>query len=173
MRIVPARWWFAAAALLALAPGVRFWQHYHPRPPLHAGDSMRPIRLSSLNGSPFTLVASGRPTIINIFATWCEPCRGEAQDVADAARLLAKRGVDVIGIDQQESGAQVTRFIDEFALPYPIYIDTTGVTHRIFGARFIPTTISIDAAGRIEAIHPGPLTRSELMSIAKMTGGAG
>lgn len=172
MKVLRARWWVAAAVLLALLPGARLWHHFHPPQLLHAGDRLAPIGLSSLSGSPYTLRPAGRPQIINIFATWCTPCRMEMPGFAAAAARLKARGIDVVGIDQEESGERVARFAREFGLTYPLYIDTDGITHAVLGARLIPTTIFVDADGRIRWIHPGPITERDLTTLA-LTGEAG
>ncbi len=127
-----------------------------------------PIALSSISGTPYTLAPAGRPQIINIFATWCGPCRSETPGFVLAASRLRAHGVQVIGIDQQESGTQVSRFVRDFGLTYPVYIDTTGITHHVLGARLIPTTIYVDGSGRIRWIRPGPLTEGELTHLGQL-----
>jgi hypothetical protein len=74
--------------------------------------------------------------------------------------------VDVVGVDQQESAVQVERFAREFALRYPIYIDESGVTHDVLGARMIPNTIYVDARGVIRWQHAGPLSAQDLARLA-------
>lgn len=167
MRFLRARWWIAAAVLVALAPGARVYHHFFPPAPLHAGDRLTPVALSSVTGAPFTLARTGHPTLINIFATWCGPCRMETPDLAQAAERLRARGVEVIGVDQEESATRVESFAREFGVKYPIYIDSNGALRRMFGARFIPTTIYMDGNGRIRWVHPGPLTGAELSHIAE------
>jgi thiol-disulfide isomerase/thioredoxin len=163
-----ARWWVAAAALLALALGVRVWNHFHHPHLLHAGDRLSALDVSSLTGTRLTLSPAGRPQLIHIFATWCMPCRIEMPLFAAAAPQLERRGFDVIGIDQQESGSQVARFAEEFDITYPLYIDTTGITHTVLGARFIPTTLLVGSDGRIRWIHPGPMTEKDLTDFKRM-----
>lgn len=94
-------------------------------------------------------------------------------DLALAAERLRERGVEVIGIDQSESGPAVARFVKEFGVRFPVYIDTTGITHRVLGARFIPTTIYVDRDGRIRWIRPGPLTAREFTTFARIAEDAG
>lgn len=149
------------------------WHHFdHPRL-LHAGDRLSAIQLTSLNGAGYRLAPSGHPQLINIFATWCGPCRDEMPDLTAAAQQLTARGVQVIGIDQDESGAQVTRFAREFGITFPLYIDSDGITHAALGARLIPTTIYVDTDGRIKWIHPGPLSHRDLLTLATMETNAG
>lgn len=91
----------------------------------------------------------------------------EMPDLTLAAERLRARGVEVIGVDQEESATRVESFAREFGVTYPIYIDPNGALRRMVGSRFIPTTIYIDGNGRIRWIHPGPLTGGELSRIAQ------
>jgi thiol-disulfide isomerase/thioredoxin len=117
----------------------------------------------------YTLRPAPRPTVINVFATWCTPCREETPGFAAAAARLRARGIDVVAIDQEESPAAVWQFAKAFELSYPVYIDTTGVTHDLLGARVIPTTILVNRAGVIVWEHAGPLTQAELLAAISQT----
>jgi hypothetical protein len=79
------------------------------------------------------------------------------QQFAALARRLHAQGVDVVAIDQQESAGRVTAFAREFHLTFPIYIDTSGITHAVLGARVIPATIYVDGGGIIRWKHLGPM----------------
>lgn len=163
------RWWLAGIALAALVLGAaRLERHFHHHV-LHTGDRLLPITVSSLYGSPYTYTPAQRPTVINVFATWCIPCREETPGFAATAKQLHDRGIDIVAIDQEESADAVSRFAKEFALPYPVYIDTSGVTHDLLGARVIPTTILVDPQGVIVWEHAGPLTAAELLAAISQT----
>ncbi len=167
MKVVRARWWIAAAAIVALVPGVRVWHHFFPPETLRAGDRLVPIGLSSLSGDAYTLEPDGRPQIIHVFATWCGPCRDEMPAFARAADNLRTEGIGVIAIDQQENAATVAAFAREFHLTFPVVIDARNVTHSILGARLIPTTIFVDGNGIIRWEHPGPMTPNELFHLGE------
>ena len=155
----------AGAALAALALLAVRHHYAHPHT-LHTGDRLVPIALLSLDGSRTSLAASGRPQVINVFATWCPPCRAEMPAFAKSALKWKARGIDVVGIDQQESAAAVWKFAQLFALPYPVFIDAGNVTHDILGARMIPTTIFVDGSGVIRWERSGPLDGADLKSLA-------
>lgn len=164
------RWWAAAAVLAVLLVGARGLRHFSAVKPLHPGDRLAPLTLSSLAGQPFTLGPAGHPQLINVFATWCPPCRAETPQLAVLARRLQASGVDVVGIDQEESEPQVSRFRDAFALTYPVYIDEQNITHSILGARVIPETLYVDAGGVIRWMREGPLDTLEMQTIARTAG---
>ena len=166
MTILRARGWLAGLALAAIALAAFRYQHDLQYRMLHTGDHLTPLRLASISGSPYTLRAAGRPMVINVFATWCGPCRAEAPDFAAAAAQLRARGIDVVGIDQQEAGAQVQAFARDFHLKYALYVDSSGITHTVLGARVIPTTIYVDASGVIRWQHAGPITAQTLFQLA-------
>lgn len=157
------------AALAALAFGASGLAHHLHRHQLKAGDRLVPFAVQSLAGSGVTLAPTGHAQIINIFATWCPPCREETPAFAALAGQLKSRGIEVIGIDQQESAAQVGRFAQNFGLPYPVYIDSGTVTHDLLGARVIPTTIIINSSGVIVWEHAGPLTPHDLLAAISQT----
>lgn len=169
MDIARARWWLAGVALAAFAVGgARVERHFHHHV-LHTGDRLLPIAVSSLYGGSYTFAPAQRPTVINVFATWCTPCREETPGFAASAKMLEQRGIDIVAIDQEESPQAVVRFAKQFALPYPVYIDTTGVTHDLLGARVIPTTILVNPQGVIVWEHSGPLTQAELLAAISQT----
>jgi cytochrome c biogenesis protein CcmG/thiol:disulfide interchange protein DsbE len=89
------------------------------------------------------------------------------------AARVQRRGIRVIGIDQQEDAGQVARFSKQFALPFTVYIDRTGVTHDVLGAHMIPATIYVDARGVIKWQHLGPLTEQDWKDLAVLTRSAG
>jgi thiol-disulfide isomerase/thioredoxin len=169
MTAIRLRWWVAALALVALAAaGARVERHFHHHV-LRTGDRLEPLRVSSLYGASYTLPPPQRPTVINIFATWCMPCREETPGFAAAASGLRARGIGLVAIDQEESAAAVAAFAKEFGLTYPVYIDTSGITHDLLGARVIPTTILVNRSGVIVWEHAGPITSAELLAAISQT----
>jgi thiol-disulfide isomerase/thioredoxin len=169
MRTATATWLLIAAAAIAAWLGPRAWHHFNQPRLLHAGDRLTAIHLVSTSSTPYTLAPDGRPRLINVFATWCGPCREETPAFARAARKLQKRGFEVVGIDQEESAARVLEFAQDFHVPYDLYIDNDGITKSVLGARMIPTTILVGSDGRIRWIHPGPIDPQTLMALAKTT----
>jgi thiol-disulfide isomerase/thioredoxin len=161
-----ARGWLAAIVLAAISLIALRYEHDVQYRMLHTGDRLRPLRLSSLSGNGYTLNGGRHPLLINVFATWCGPCREETPGLVAAASALSARGIRLVGIDQQESAQAVQTFARDFHVPYPLYVDDVGLTHTVLGARVIPTTIYVDGSGIIRWEHAGPITAQTLRSIA-------
>lgn len=161
------RWFLAAGAatLCALAA----WAQVHRAHVLTPGDRMAALPLRTLSSRTIVVpVPIGHAEVVNVFATWCPPCRAETPDFVAAASALRARGVRVVGIDRDEPPATVERFIRQYGITYPVYIDTSGITHDLLGARMIPTTIAISARGVIRAEHAGPLASGPILAIARV-----
>jgi len=157
--------WPALLGIAVVALALFRYEHDLQYRTREAGDLLGSLQVASLGGSPYTLTAHGRPMLINVFATWCGPCRAEAPDLAYAAARLRASGIDVVGIDQQESGGQVQAFARAFGLRYPLYVDTSGITHAVLGARVIPMTVYVDASGIIRWEHEGPIDAKALLAL--------
>lgn len=135
--------------------------------PVQVGQAMPKLTFQTLDGSQTTLVpAAGRTTFVNVFATWCPPCKAETPDLAAFAAAESKNGVDVIGVDQEESSAQVQAFRDRFHIAFPMVIDTGRQTKDVLGARIIPRTIVVDGKGVVRAIVSGPMTADQMRRLA-------
>lgn len=132
---------------------------------LKTGDRLQALPVSSLNGDRVDARTNGRAQIINIFASWCPPCRAEAPRIVALAKTAQTLGIAVTGVDQQEPVPAVQRFASAFDIPYPLYVDRTNITHDRLGARVIPTTIVLDASGVIRWERSGPLTDADLQSL--------
>lgn len=115
---------------------------------------------------------AGQPVVINVWGSWCPPCRKEAPELAEAARELAKRDVAFLGISSRDSDEQTAlAFQRRFDLPYPSLFDPTG--ELLLGFRqtlppnAIPSTLVIDEEGRVAARVIGETTRATLVGLVE------
>lgn len=108
-----------------------------------------------------TLAASDRPVLLNIWASWCVPCRRE-MPVLQAAHETYGDKVQFIGINHLDQRAPALEFLRETGVTYPSGFDPDGSTARTYGAYGLPTTYFITEAGRIIATKTGELTEAEL-----------
>jgi cytochrome c biogenesis protein CcmG, thiol:disulfide interchange protein DsbE len=103
----------------------------------------------------------GRPVVVNFWASWCVPCKEEAQVLAESAR--AHRGQIVfLAIDVQDFKSDARRFLKRFDTPYVSVRDGGGSTYGDYGLTGVPETYWIDARGRVVAHYPGQITRAQL-----------
>jgi peroxiredoxin len=105
---------------------------------------------------------SGRPVVLNFWATWCAPCRLEMPELARAAADYADRGLVVLAVNQDETAEQVGSFLTEVGLSLPALLDAGSEVGAAYGAFFLPTTVIIGPDGIVGAVHRGILSREQL-----------
>lgn len=108
---------------------------------------------------------SGKVVVLNFWASWCGPCRAEQPDLNEAHERLAGDDLVFLGVDIQDSEANGLAHVREFAIPYPSLFDPSSAYAARFegvGPQAIPTTIVVDAEGRIAARIFGATTVEEL-----------
>ena len=86
-------------------------------------------------------------TLVNFWATWCPPCRAELPDLVAYYEDHATDGFMLIGVNQGESAAQVTSFLDQNALSFPVVLDTDGRQGAPYGITGLPSSYLINPAG--------------------------
>jgi len=102
----------------------------------------------------------GAVTVVNVFASWCGPCRIEHPQLI----ALQKDGrVRLVGINYKDVPANAVRFLDELGNPYAaIGVDTTGRAAIDWGVYGVPETFVVDADGIIRYKHIGPIDAAGL-----------
>jgi cytochrome c biogenesis protein CcmG/thiol:disulfide interchange protein DsbE len=109
-----------------------------------------------------TRALEGHVTVVNVFASWCIPCRAE-HPVLEA--LKAKTGVALFGINQKDTPDQAAAFLAELGNPYDaVGADRDGRTSIDWGVYGVPETFIVDAKGVIRFKHTGPLEMQDLDS---------
>ncbi len=103
----------------------------------------------------------GTPVVVNIWASWCGPCREEAPHLAEAARRYGSR-VQFLGIDILYQRPAAASFIARYGWPYPSVFDPSGDIRDGLGFLGQPVTLFYSASGRLASSWSGPLTPSVL-----------
>ena len=101
-------------------------------------------------------LTGGGPSIVNVFASWCVPCRAEHPMLT---RLAEEAGVPVFGIAYKDEPADSKAFLTELGDPYAkIGVDASGRVAIDWGVYGVPETYILDGAGRIRYKRTGPIT---------------
>lgn len=109
-----------------------------------------------------TLLAElqGTPVVVNLWASWCEPCTREMPMLSDAA--AAHPDVQFIGVDTLDSRDGAEAFIADYGVPFPSLFDPDGAIRTDLGSFGLPVTVFIDAEGNHVAKVDGELSQSAL-----------
>ena len=148
------RWLWPAVALIlvgAVVGGTLVARaNRGPAQPISAGSSA-PLELAGtdpVTGRRVSLASySGKPVVLNIWASWCPGCRAEARDLAAFER--AHPEVQVVGLDTQDNDGDARAFYRQFGWRHPSIRDPSGATAARLGLQGLPTTIFIDSRHRI------------------------
>src|SRR5258708_29935506 len=115
------------------------------------GNIMPAYTTKWLDGKPFDLAAEhGNVVFLNVWATWCGPCRSEMPFLQSMQDQYAARGLKVIGVSVDEGGtADVNAFLAAQKIRYPSAIDPEGRIANILQTTVLPTSVLIDRTGHI------------------------
>lgn len=136
---------------------------------LHAGavELMRPqprpmpqLALTTLSGDKIALGTAGRPMVINLWATWCPPCRREMPMFIDVAQ---GSNIPVLLVNQGESAAAIRAYLNQQGFADKgIVTDVAGILGRTIASPALPTTLFVNEAGDIVDLHAGEISRAAL-----------
>ncbi len=149
-----------------------------PRPSANAAESVdvgTPLPSYTakwLDGSSFDLASQkGSVVFLNLWATWCGPCRFEIPELEKLHQKYAPRGFKVIGVSVDEGGAgDVNSFLKQQKISYPIAIDPDGKLATILQTSVLPTSVMLDKSGHVIWKHFGIVdTRDPMMTRALET----
>lgn len=149
---------FASIALLATLRGERDMTQI---PSAMVGKPAPTAALPDLRDADGTVSAAdfaGRPYLVNVFASWCAPCRAEAPALA----LLAEE-IDILGIAYKDRQEDTNDFLATYGDPFAaIGVDRDGDAGMRWGVYGVPETFVINADGIITYRHAGPIDRRVL-----------
>jgi thiol-disulfide isomerase/thioredoxin len=121
---------------------------------------------TTVDGRTITLSdLKGKLVLVNVFASWCGPCRVETPHLVEAYNELDRDRVEFIGLNLQETPEAVEFFKDEFFINYPLVLNESGDLTNIYSPIGLPTTWFIDRDGVIRFRFSGALTKEALQAI--------
>ena len=112
----------------------------------------------------------GRPVLINLWATWCGPCRIEMPAIQSRFEKYQDDGFAVLAVNFDEQQADIQAFRDEFGLTFQILLDPGAKVQNLYRNRSYPSSFFIDRAGVIQVQHIGAMTEGQLDENLKKTG---
>jgi thiol-disulfide isomerase/thioredoxin len=150
--------------LLGLAAGIAFWgigamalfAVQRSTIPLPV------VELADVQGNAVPLQSyAGKPLVLNLWATWCGPCRREMPVLVQAQQ--AHPAVNFVFANQGEEAGEIVAYLTaEKMAPAHVLVDIESEVMRQTGARALPTTLFFDAEGRLQRVHMGELSRATL-----------
>ena len=156
----------AAVGLLAVALAT-VWSGCIPseESTLRGGDPAPSFTATSLEiGTPVSLSDYlGETLLVNLWATWCHPCRTETPYLQSVYQRYRDRGLNILGVsvDLPADSAAVVHFVEEFGVTYDIALDPEATSRETFRARGLPTSVLIDRHGTVAFSWIGPIPEGE------------
>jgi thiol-disulfide isomerase/thioredoxin len=113
---------------------------------------------------------AGKVIVLNVWGSWCAECRGEATELAAAARALPD--ARFVGLDTRDpESAAAEAFVRSFRIPYPSLVDQDSQLllpfYKIVNPNSIPSTIIVDSDGRVAAVVTGATTKSTIVGLVQ------
>lgn len=133
--------------------------------------------LDLLKGGQMTLSElRGKAVVINIWASWCPPCREEMPAIQEVYERNKDRGLEVLAVNTtyQDSERDAAAFAEQFGLTFSIPLDRTGAVSRRYQLRALPTTFFVDRQGMIrKVVIGGPMSETTIQTAVEEILGGG
>lgn len=124
--------------------------------------------LATPKGEKITLSElKGKAVLVNIWATWCPPCREEMPAIEKYYERYKDQGLVVLGVNAtvQDNPLDIVPFVNEYGLTFPILLDETGDVARKYDLRSLPSSYFINRDGTInEIVIGGPMSEALLQA---------
>lgn len=155
-RAVPALVTLLAAALVAL---LAFGLLRTNSSAKVEGKAIPSTVLPRLTGGGSTSLAAwrGKLVLVNVFASWCPPCKTETPLLEREQRKLRARGATIVGVSYDDAALDTLGFVRKLGVTFPVLRDPSGDFTRALGVRGVPESFVVDRAGRIVAFRRAPV----------------
>jgi cytochrome c biogenesis protein CcmG/thiol:disulfide interchange protein DsbE len=156
---------FAAAACGDVPDGRRFGAPA----PVDVGRQAPAYKTISASGDSVSLASlRGNPVLLNVWATWCHPCRDEIPELQRLYERYGGRGLQMVGVSVDAAGHEdaIRAFARQYGMTYPVWRDPDETVSATFLVVGVPATFLIDRAGVLRWKKTGPIGRSDSTLIA-------
>jgi cytochrome c biogenesis protein CcmG, thiol:disulfide interchange protein DsbE len=121
------------------------------------------LTLESVAGGSESLTDySDQVVLVNNWATWCPPCKAEMPTLAAYYKAHAKEGFMIVAIEAGEPLDQVKAFVDQYQLPFSVWLDPDGKAVQAFKNGSLPNSYVIDRTGTVRLMWTGEITKEML-----------
>ena len=157
----------ALVAALLFAPAVLSAQEAKPRALVNA--SAPAWTLKNLDGKDVKFADfKGKVVVIDFWATWCGPCRGEIPGYIELQKKYGKDGLVIVGVSLDQKGpAHVKKFVEENGMNYTVVMADDAIVGAFGDFSSIPTTFLINRDGRIVHQKSGAWDHAEYEALVK------
>ena len=148
-----------------------------PPPSPREGFSAPDFTLDLLSSGQITLSnLRGQVVMVNLWASWCPPCREEMPAIENIYQEYKHQGLEVLAVNTtyQDNEAEVAAFVKQYGLTFPILLDKTGAVSNRYQLRGLPSTYFVDRKGVIRSVVVGgpmseALIRSKIQDLLEGT----
>ncbi len=144
-----------------------------PSEAVGVGAAMPPYTAKTLEGGEFDLASTkGNVVLLNIWATWCGPCRYEIPELIKLHQTYGAKGFQVLGVsvDGTESMKDVAPMVKDRGINYPVILDSDGKIADIFETNVIPTSALLNREGKVLWTRIGTIEADDKELIAAIEG---
>jgi thiol-disulfide isomerase/thioredoxin len=151
---------FLGAGLVLIAVAAYFLMQNTAVPPASSNLSAVPVKmdypapelsLTDLSGNPVSLVDyRGKVVLVNLWATWCPPCKEEMPALETFYRKHAGDGFAIVAVNDGDPASDVAQFVKDYKLTFPVWLDPTYIaTEKAFKTLNLPSSFVIDRNGQV------------------------
>ena len=124
--------------------------------PIRAGAPAPQFELNSSSGKPLSLAdLKGRIVLVNLWASWCGPCRKEMPLLEQLNRQYRSKGVTLVGVNVEPDSAAATDWLKATPVSFPILFDVDSKVSKLYQVEGMPNTVILDRKGNVRYIHRG------------------
>ncbi|MDE2481604.1 MAG: TlpA family protein disulfide reductase [bacterium] len=156
----------ATALVVAALIVIPFFRSDGTRPAGPAGlaGSQAPVYTMQTDAGASASLAAyrGKIVVMNLWASWCPPCRAEMPDLERLYEQYRGRGVVVVGVNQGEAPARAAAFASSLGITFPIWVDDQQRYGRVYAALGLPTTVLVGRDGVVVRGFDGALTLAQM-----------